>query len=101
VDLLSVGGTVVSQSGSSGGSVVNLSDGKLAGIIVTATVGTTTASRDLFAITLAHIDRSLHSEGMGGILSVLSQDVTKEADAFDKNIAPSETKKLTDVLDKN
>ncbi|MDO8517922.1 MAG: serine protease [bacterium] len=100
VDLLSVGGTVVSQAGSSGGAVVRQQDGALLGIIATATVGTTTASRDLHAITLAHIDRSLNAHGKGGLLQILSGDLQAKAAAFNATVAQTEKHQLIDVLEK-
>src|SRR3990167_9318697 len=59
VDLFSIGGTVVSQGGSSGGAAVRLRDGTLAGIITTETVAASTIGRDLRAISLSHVDNSL------------------------------------------
>ena len=67
VDLLSLGSSVLAQSGSSGGAVVN-DQGKLVGLIVTTSEGTNTGTRDLRAITVEHIDRSL-SEDTGIHLS--------------------------------
>ncbi len=100
VDLVSLGGTADSQAGSSGGAMVRLLDGALQGIIVTATTGTTTAERDLHAITLAHINRALAQENQGGIAELLSGDIVAEAAYFNANIAPLETKVLEDVLKK-
>lgn len=58
VDVISVGGTALAQSGSSGGGFVDFF-GNLAGLIVTTSVGDTTGTRDLHAITPAHINRSM------------------------------------------
>jgi hypothetical protein len=85
VDVVSLGGTVVSQGGSSGGAVVRAYDGKLSGIIATATMGTTTADRDLRAITISYIDRSLKDAGKGGIVDFLSQNL----DTLEANFAPT------------
>jgi S1-C subfamily serine protease len=99
VDLFSLAGSVVSQSGSSGGAVVDPTGG-LAGIIATAEIGTTTA-RDLNAITLTHIDRSLREEGQGGLLNILAQpNVAQAAADFNKNTAPAETAALESYLPK-
>jgi hypothetical protein len=57
-DLFSLGGNIASQGGSSGGAIIDIRDGKLTGLIVTSTSGTTTAVRELNAITLSHINRS-------------------------------------------
>ena len=58
VDLISLGGAVLAQSGSSGGAVIN-EWGRLVGIISTTSEGTTTAERELRAITLAYINRDI------------------------------------------
>jgi hypothetical protein len=96
VDLFSLSDSVVSQSGSSGGAVINPL-GKLEGLISTAAPGTTT-QRELHAITLLHIDRSLAVNGMGGLLQLLSGDSTQEAADFNKNVAPIEMQKLVAQL---
>lgn len=98
VDLFSIGGTVLSQSGSSGGAVVRLRDGKLAGILVTATTGASTGERDLRALSLAHIDDSLAAHGQGGILQLLTGDVSAKATEFNTKIAPGLTAQLEAVL---
>ncbi len=99
VDAVSLGNPIVSQSGSSGGPVARLTDGALFGIISTATAGTTTSSRELRAITLAHIDRSLAAYGQGGLVSFLtSGDLVEKANDFNTNIAPKLSKQLEDVL---
>ncbi len=99
IDVLAIGSTVVSQSGSSGGGVARVQDGALVGIITTATEGSSTATRNLRAITLAHIDRSLQSFGKGGLVSfLLNGDLQQKADDFNTIIAPNLTKLLTDAL---
>ncbi|MEI7719748.1 MAG: trypsin-like peptidase domain-containing protein [bacterium] len=100
VDLFSLAGSVVSQTGSSGGAVARPQDGTLEGIVATEGEGATTADRTLYAITLGHIDRSLKASGHGGIIPLLSGDVGQKVLDFNTNIAPSLTKKLVDVLDK-
>jgi hypothetical protein len=100
VDLISLGGTIVSQEGSSGGAVVRLLDGAITGIIDTETTGTTTANRDLQAITVGYINRSLASEGQGGIATLLTGDLTQKSADFNTTIAPKETSELTAVLEK-
>lgn len=102
-DLLSLGGSLVAQAGSSGGAVVRQQDGALQGIIATETASSTTTStsaRDLHAITLGHIDRSLQEEGVGGIASLLTGDIQAKANGFANNTAPAERKKLVDFLNK-
>ena len=97
VDLFSLGGTVVSQSGSSGGVALS-AQGKLQGIIATEVPGDTTSARDLRAITIAHINRSLIAAGLGGITPLLSQDAASFSADFYKKTAPGETQKLDAAL---
>jgi hypothetical protein len=99
IDLISVGGTIVSQGGSSGGAAVRMQDGSLTGIIVTASSGATTAERDLRAITLAHINRSLISAGMGGIAGLLAGSASVKAAEFKEIIAPGLTKILIEAIE--
>ncbi len=99
VDLFSIGGSIESQAGSSGGAAVRL-DGTLAGIITTATLATSTETRDLRAITIGHINRSLALQGQGGIAELLSGDVATKAADFNAKVAPAETAVFEAVLDK-
>lgn len=103
-DVISFGGSVVAQAGSSGGAVVRRQDGALQGIIATQTEAAdskSTDTRDLHAITLGHIDRALRDAGMGGIATLLVGDLSAKAIDFAKNIAPGERQKLIDVLNKH
>lgn len=88
VDLLSLGGVIEAQSGSSGGAVVN-AWGKLVGLIVTTSTGTTTATRDLRALTLSYIDRDLSAQTGSGLNSLLAGNIGSEAADFTTNTAPS------------
>jgi hypothetical protein len=101
VDLFSIGGTVVSQSGSSGGAVVRGTDGQLAGIIATATSGASTGERDLRAITVSHIDKSLAAQGKGGIIELLTGNVSAKAAEFNAQTAPTLTAQLEAALKAN
>ena len=58
IDALSLGSSIVAQSGSSGGAIVNQWN-KLIGIVVTASAGNTTSERNLRGLTLEHISRSM------------------------------------------
>lgn len=98
VDLFSIGGTVLSQGGSSGGAVLRLKDGKLAGLIATATVADSTGGRDLRAITFSHINNSLEAAGMGGIAALLVGNVAAKAATFNAQVAPGLTAQLEAVL---
>ena len=97
VDVISVGGTIVSQKGSSGGAVV---DGKssLIGIISTSSNGDTTGSRDLNAITMAYINRSIKIESGMSLDELLSQNIGAFATLFQENTSPELTKMLTDEI---
>ncbi|MES3005057.1 MAG: serine protease [Patescibacteria group bacterium] len=97
VDLLAVGGTVVSQKGSSGGAVVD-DDGELLGVISTSTDGDTTGERDLRAITTGYINRSLEKDTGLNLEQFLNGDVEAFAQKFQTEKAPELTKILTDVL---
>ncbi|MCW9054525.1 MAG: serine protease [Candidatus Pacebacteria bacterium] len=93
IDLFSTGGTVVSQGGSSGGAVVSAKE-KLVGVIVTSTNGDTTAERDLRAISVGHINRSLFEYSNTTIDALLFGDVALRARLFNIGTAPA----LTDIL---
>jgi len=88
IDLFSIGGTVVSQGGSSGGAVVS-NENKLIGVIVTSTKADTTAERDLRAITLGHINRALTEGANTTIEGLLFGDVVLKAKLFNLSTTPS------------
>lgn len=98
IDLFSIGGTIVSQQGASGGAVAN-EGGTLVGLIVTATDAPTTASRDLRAITTSYIIRDFAVEAGMGIDTYMDADTGKRADAFAANVAPALTQKLIDAIE--
>lgn len=87
VDLLSLGGIIEAQSGSSGGAVVNAWD-KLIGVITTTSEGASTADRDLRAVTLSYIDRDLATQTGFGLTATLAGDPALEAQDFNTRIAP-------------
>ena len=95
-DLLSVPGTIISQSGSSGGAVVN-AQGQLEAIISTDTAAAQTSGRDLNAISLSYINRDLQAESGQSISDLLSFP-SDYADDFNQNIAPKLTEIITDAL---
>lgn len=99
VDLFSIGGSVVAQKGASGGAVVDMR-GRLVGIIVTSTDSETTGGRDLRAITLAHVDRSLARHSGTTFAELLSGDLAAKAAAFRTGTAPTLAKILTEVLER-
>jgi hypothetical protein len=77
--------------------VVRTYNGELAGLIATATSGTTTADRDLRAITVAYIDRSLRAAGKEGLVEFLSQNLDTIASGFAPTFA-QEKQQLVSVL---
>ena len=99
IDLFSIGGTILSQSGSSGGAAVPLKSGRLGGVISTAILEGSTGERDLRAITLSHIDESLKSAGHGGIKGLLSGDLAAKAALFNATVVPGLTAQLISALD--
>lgn len=97
VDLISLGGAVLAQSGSSGGAVINLW-GYLVGIISTTSDGATTADRELRAITLAYINRDLQFETGVSLDSILDGNLQSQAENFMRTQAPALAAKLTSFL---
>ncbi|TSC70579.1 MAG: hypothetical protein CEO12_300 [Parcubacteria group bacterium Gr01-1014_46] len=97
IDVISIGGTVVSQKGSSGGPVVDRNT-SLIGIITTSSDGTTTSSRGLNAITLAYINRTLQSELGIKLREFLSLDHSQFAKTFANTTGTTLTKLITDEL---
>ena len=87
VDLISLGGIVGAQGGSSGGAVVN-AWGLLIALISTTSEGDTTATRDLRAITLSYINRDLAAQTQFDIATTLGGDIAAEALEFNTKIAP-------------
>lgn len=99
VDVISLGGTVVAQGGSSGGAVVNLW-GYLIGLMVTTSEGDTTAMRDLRAITMAHIDRSFTLHTGKDLREFLEGDPAILAKNFATNAAPTLSQILANAIAK-
>ncbi|MEK7574769.1 MAG: trypsin-like peptidase domain-containing protein [Patescibacteria group bacterium] len=97
VDVFSLGGSPVAQKGASGGGVVN-SEGKLIGIIVTSTTAPSTDGRDLDAISIEHVNRSLFVETRLTLDSFIQSDNTAFSKAFDEEILPGLKKLLADEL---
>jgi len=97
IDVISIGGSVVAQKGSSGGGVFSVL-GRLLAVISTSSEGSTTDIRDLHAITLAHIDRSLREHDGTSLFTILSGNIPDQAAAFAATTAPTLTKLLTDQL---
>ncbi len=100
IDVIDVGGTVVSQKGASGGAVVDKQT-TLIGIISTSTNGATTSSRELNAITLSYINRVFKNESGITIPELISSNLADFAKVFQETVAPGLTKTLTDIIIKN
>lgn len=96
-DLFSVGGTVVSQQGSSGGAAAN-QEGLLEGLIVTATDAPDTASRDLRALASTYIKTDFQKEAGVSLDAYLSGNLAIQARQFQIGTAPTLTQELVNVL---
>ncbi len=100
VDLVALGGSIVAQSGSSGGPVAN-TDGILLAIIVTNSGTGDTSTRDLKAITTSYIVRDFEQERGKSLQSVLStEDLATEVDIFNRVYFPSAKAALIAELEK-
>ena len=86
-DLLSLGGIIEAQSGSSGGAVVN-AWGRLIAIIATTSDGTTTEARDLRGVTLSYIDADLKVQSGFGLTATLQGDPAAETKNFNATLLP-------------
>lgn len=98
-DLISLGGIIVAQSGSSGGAVVDQWKSLIA-IIATASTATETGDRDLRAITLFHINQSMMKETSKDLTSYVGGNLDVTEAAFKKGLEPDLIKALIDALTK-
>lgn len=96
-DLMSLGGVIVAQSGSSGGAVVD-SFKRLIGIVVTSSTATQTADRDLRAISLFHINQSMIEETGKGLSAYLTGNLDTIDAAFRKDTVPGIQQALVTAL---
>ena len=55
-------------------------------------------SRDLRALSLSHIDKSLAKGGMGGVVELIRGDLAAKAAAFKAGVAPGLTAQLEAAL---
>ncbi len=88
VDLIALGGNVLAQKGASGGAVVSSSGKKLVGLVVTTSEGATTGERDLHAITLSHVNRSLKQFTGESLSTFLSDDLMFKMQLFYQDSFP-------------
>ena len=82
LDLFSLGGSVLAQKGSSGGVAAKLKNGQLSGIIVTSSSAEETGGRNLRAITISHINRSLIEETGQSLPEFLFGNLSAKSEAF-------------------
>lgn len=100
LDLFSIGGSVVAQSGASGGAVTNMT-GELMGIVVTSTLAPDTSSRDLRAITMQYFLRDFESEARETLGSYATGDLAQKAASFRAGDEVYLINRLTDALSQN
>lgn len=100
-DLISVGGSIVAQGGSSGSGVVSIPDQKLIGIIVTSSDAESTDDRNLNAITLSHINRSIQKDLNITFNDFLLENPTKRSQDFNANTAPALFNLLVSEIEKH
>lgn len=98
LDLISVGGVIGAQEGSSGGAIVSLYDGRLLGVIVTRTEGETTNDRDLRALSMSHINSQIIEETGGTFEDLLSGNLKDKLAHYASTTIPTLTQKLIDGL---
>lgn len=98
LDVISMGGNIVAQSGVSGGAVVS-DNNKLIALISTSSGGETTDERDLNAITLSHINRSLIENRGVTLQELISGNIQNKATEFNETETLQLTKLLEEVLD--
>lgn len=106
IDLFSIGGSVVAQSGSSGGAVAQINTtsnngSALLGVIVTSSSAPDTASRDLRALSTNYIIRDFALERGASLESVLNSNLTNEWINFRATTFPTLSAALIKVLEGN
>jgi len=100
IDLLALGGNIAAQPGSSGGAVVSMTTRNLLGIVVTSTSADSTADRELNAVTVFHVNRSIFADIGATLLGLLSEDTEQRAKIFKDTLQPTLTTLLEQELDK-
>ncbi|PCI30276.1 hypothetical protein COB55_00660 [Candidatus Wolfebacteria bacterium] len=102
IDLFALGGSIVAQQGSSGGGVIRFDDGKLQGIISLSTSGESTDDRNLLAISIDHIRRTLIAETFVDMVDILkpTSNLIGFANSFDEDIRETLTEIIVTELDR-
>jgi hypothetical protein len=98
LDLVGLGGNVLAQKGASGGALVD-GEGKLAGLIVTATVEGTTDTRDVRALTIDYVTRAFEREAGFPLADLADANLPMLRAQFARDILPSLRQKLVEVLE--
>ena len=96
-DILSLGGVVEAQSGSSGGPVVNAWN-RVVGIITTTSEGATTGARNLRAISTSYIDRDFKAQTGSSLTEFLLGDLATKQSDFDTTTRETLLKKYIAIL---
>ncbi|MEK7614242.1 MAG: serine protease [Patescibacteria group bacterium] len=99
IDVFSVGSNIIAQKGASGGAVISRWTGKVEAILATMSEGKTTESRELSAITIAHINRSFKSETGKSLDEFLSGNIDESFQEFTQNTLPGLTKTLETAVE--
>ena len=89
IDLISVGGSIIAQKGSSGSGVIDIGTGKMVALVSTTSAGDTTDARDLNAITLAHINRSISADLSIDLQTFLAGNPATQAILFSQTLFPT------------
>ncbi len=97
IDAFSIGNVIEAQGGSSGGAVVNAWQ-YLVGLITTTSEGSTTASRDLRALSMSYINRDFLAQTGEDLPTFLAGDLAASEDSFNKDTAPDLIKQYLQVL---
>ncbi len=100
IDLIALGGNIAAQPGSSGGAVVSMTTKNLLGIVVTSTQADSTNNRELNAVTVFHINRSISGDTGTTLLGLLDGNIEQKASVFNNTIAQTLTTLLEQELDK-
>lgn len=100
VDVVSVSGTALAQSGSSGGGFISVT-GSLVGIVVTTSIGETTSERSLHAITPSYISRSIKLHTGESITQLFSPPLSTLVSNFAATNFIELSKKLADAISKS
>lgn len=100
LDIISLGGNIIAQEGASGSAVVDTADGTLVGIVVTSTLASTTQARNLNAVTVPHVNRSIIAHTGKSLLEFLAEDPATLVARFREETFPKLKSLLVTELEK-